>query len=250
VNQKLISLGAGAAAVGAIAVASLVFVGNGQDTTVSALELSDAQVSQIQADLANTPTADQAAYLQKLAGKLGVSVDALTAAIKATNLEILDEKVASGDLTQEQADAARTRIENGDGPLFGIGGPRGHGPGHGPGDDEAVAGFLGVDEATFEAEEQAGKSLATIAADHGKSRDELKAFLTAEEKTELAQAVTDGKLTQAQADEHLAQFTANLDERIDSVRTDKADGPRGGFRGGPPASGAPAPSSGSSTTIN
>jgi len=124
VNQKLISLGAGAAAVGAIAVASLVFVGNGQDTTVSALELSDAQVSQIQADLANTPTADQAAYLQKLAGKLGVSVDALTAAIKATNLEILDEKVASGDLTQEQADAARTRIENGDGPLFGIGGPK------------------------------------------------------------------------------------------------------------------------------
>lgn len=249
-NQKLISIGAGAAAVGAIAVGSLMFVGNGQDTTASALELSDAQVSQIQADLANTPAADQAAYLQKLAGKLGVSVDALTAAIKATNLEILDEKVASGDLTQEQADAARSRIENGDGPLFGFGGPRGHGPGHGPGDDQAVAGFLGIDEATFGTEEQAGKSLATIAADHGKSRDELKAFLTEQEKAELAQAVTDGKLTQAQADEHLAQFSTKLDQRIDSIHAMGDGGPRGGFRGGPPAPGAPAPSSGSSTTTN
>src|SRR5690349_5067278 len=111
-NQKLISLGAGVAAVASIAAGSLVFVGNGQDTTASALSLSDAQVSQLAADVAAQPGAEQAAYLQKLADKLNVSVDTLTAAIKAVNLETIDAKLAAGEITQAQADAAKDRINN------------------------------------------------------------------------------------------------------------------------------------------
>jgi hypothetical protein len=249
-NQKLISLGAGVAAVASIAAGSLVFVGNGQDTTASALSLSDAQVSQLAADVAAQPGAEQAAYLQKLADKLNVSVDTLTAAIKAVNLETIDAKLAAGEITQAQADAAKDRINNSDGVFFGVGpmGDHGRGGPGGPGmmgeDHAALATLLGIDEATLRSEEQAGNSLATIAQNHGKSRDDLKAFLTSQEQAELSQAVTDGKITQAEADTHLQQFSADLDARIDAVHT-PGEGPRGGFggpgRGAPPAAGSTAP---------
>ena len=80
-----------------------------------------------------------------------------------------------------------------------------------------------------------GATLATVAQAHGKSRDELKAFLTDDAKTHLAQEVTEGDITQAQADARLADLTANLDARIDA--TMPAFGGRGhdgmGPMGGP-----------------
>src|SRR5438309_1209075 len=72
---------------------------------------------------------------------------------------------------------------------------------------------------------QSGQTLAQIATEKGKTRDDLKAYLTSQEKTRLAKAVTDGKLTQAQADQRLADLSSRLDEMID--RTGPAGGPRG-----------------------
>ena len=122
-SQKLLSLGVGVVAVASIAAGSLLFA-DGGDTTASALDLSDSQVSQIATTFAATAEEDREAYLQKLATNLNVDLDALKEAIKNTNLQALDEKVADGTITQERADAQRGRIESGES-FFGIGGPAG-----------------------------------------------------------------------------------------------------------------------------
>ena len=234
-SQKLLSLGAGVVAVASIAAGSLLFV-NGSDTSASALGLSDSQVSQIATTLAATPEEDREAYLQKLATNLGVDLAKLKEAIKNTNLQTLDEKVADGSITQERADAQRARIEAGE-MSFGIGGPGGrHGRTGGPGgfgihgSPEELATFFGLDAATLRTELQT-KSLATIASEQGKSVDELKTFLTTQFTESLAQAVADGRITQAQADEKSAAFTAGLDERIAEIHAKGARGPRGGMPG-------------------
>ena len=92
---------------------------------------------------------------------------------------------------------------NGTEPEHGPGGPGGHGFGHGPGGDEftAAASYLGLTESALATQLQAGKTLAQVAdATSGKSAAGLVAALVAAEKTEIAAAVTAGRLTQAQAD--------------------------------------------------
>lgn len=111
----------------------------------------------------------------------------------------------------------------------------GHGHGHHRGgikgvDKAELATFLGVDEATLKTSLQGGASLASIAADAGKSRDELIAFLTSSVTASLSEKVAAGDITQAQADERLAKFTENVDEMIDKVRVPgekPMKGPRG-----------------------
>ena len=82
--------------------------------------------------------------LAELAEQQGVAVDDVVDVLTAPLVERLDEKVAAGDITQEQADEklaeVEERIESGEAPGrrgFGRGsGPRG--PGFGPPADEAV----------------------------------------------------------------------------------------------------------------
>lgn len=242
-NQKLISLGAGMAAIASIAGGTL-FALSSTSGSSSALGLSDSELNTIATNVAATPEADRDAYLTKLAANLGVDVDKLKAAIKTTNLQVLDEKVADGTIPQDRADEMRSRIESGNSFFFGMGGKGGPGGHGGPGMDgpgmrlnaEELANFLGIDAATLRTE-QATKSLATIAGEHGKSRDQLKAFLSAQLSESLAQAVTSGKLTQAQADAKLADEQAEMDAEIDEIHTAGDHGPRGGMT--PPRGAAP-----------
>lgn len=251
-NQKLISIGAGMAAIASIAGGSL-FALSSTSGSSSALGLSDSELNVIATNVAATPEEDRDAYIAKLAANLGVDVDKLKAAIQTTNLQVLDEKVADGSIPQDRADEMRGRIESGDSFFFGVGGkggPGGHGMGGpgagGPGmgkpgmgvNAEELSSFLGIDAATLRTEQEA-KSLATIATEHGKTRDQLKEFLTTSARASLAQGVTDGKITQAQADERLADFSANLDAEIDEVHTHTPGerGPRGGMT--PPNGTAP-----------
>ncbi len=177
-------------------------------------------------------------FLSRVAQKLGIDTPTLQNAVKSAKSDEIDARVASGDLTQAQADALKQRIANApaDAPFFG-GGFGGHG-GHmgrgGFGDPSKLASFLGVTPEQLRTELDAnGATLATVAQAHGKGRDELKAFLTDDAKTHLAQEVTDGRITQAQADARLAELTANLDARIDStVPVGRGHGPDGmGGRG-------------------
>jgi hypothetical protein len=99
---------------------------------------------------------------------------------------------------------------------------------HGPGDElDAASSYLGTTAASLLTQLQAGKTLAQVAtATNGKSTAGLIAALVAAEKTEIAAAVTSGKLTQAQAD----QITPTLTQRFtDLVNGGHPEGGPGGF---------------------
>ncbi len=71
----------------------------------------------------DTPAAEQQAerrdqFLERVAEKLGITVEELQSAIQAAALDVVDEALASGRITQEQADKAKERIESGEG--FGL----------------------------------------------------------------------------------------------------------------------------------
>jgi hypothetical protein len=110
---------------------------------------------------------------------------------------------------------------------------------HGPGDElSAAASYLGTTAASLLTQLQAGKTLAQVAAaTNGKSTDGLIAALVAAEKTEIAAAVTAGKLTQAQADQITPTLTQRLTDLVNGVHP--TGGPRGpgGFGHGGPGGG-------------
>lgn len=243
-SPKLVAIGAGVASFAAILGGGAIVHAQGASAqgNVSGYvaQTNPGQPTQATPPSAADRQAEMDAYLQKLAANLGIDVTKLTDALKQTAKDRVAADLAAGKITQAQADAANTRIDSGDflfGPMGGRhGGPGGEGRHGGRMDEAALTSFLGIDQATLRTERQAGKSLATIASDHGKSRDELKAFLTDQEKTEVAAAVTNGAMTQAQADAHLQQFTANLDKMIDSTGGPHGmggHGPRGGQDGAP-----------------
>ena len=84
---------------------------------------------------------------------------------------------------------------------------------------DAAATYIGVTTAELRTQLEAGKSLATIATDNGKTADGLKAALTTAAKKDLDAAVTAGRLTQAQEDKILAALPARLDDEINEVHT-------------------------------
>src|SRR4051812_21727381 len=120
--------------------------------------------------------AEQKAFLDDVAGRLHVTTDQLTAALKGAAADRIDAAVKAGKLTQAQGDAAKKAIESGNVPALGFGrGPGGPGgPGHpGPGGPrgfggpfEAVDGassYLGLTDQQLRDKLQSGKSLADIA---------------------------------------------------------------------------------------
>ncbi len=236
-------LGAAPLAVASIVGGGIVFAGSDNPVT-GALSAITAQQS--------TATND---YVTELAKNLGVSEQSLRDAIKKTDLSFLDKAVAEGKLTRERADEIRVKIESGEKSFAGLhgferGGKGGPGGGHGGPDGAGMhaggadlAAFLGITEDALRTEMTSGKTLAQVAETHGKTRDQLKAFLTAEQKEHLAEAVAAGKLTQAQADQKLAEMAARLDEMIDSTKPAGGPGARGGRMPGGMTPGGMAPGS-------
>jgi hypothetical protein len=173
------------------------------------------------------------AFLDAVAIELGISSERLAEATKAAAVDEVDAQLKAGTITQAQAEAMKERIQSSDGVGLGFGpgfgGPHdGHG---GPGGhlDDAAA-FLGLTTDALVTQLQDGKTLGEVARAAGKSVDGLKAALLASERAELAEAVADGRLTQAQADEILA----GADERLDDLIAGTM--PQHGHRGfGPPA---------------
>jgi uncharacterized protein YidB (DUF937 family) len=197
--------------------------------------------------MAQTPPAGTSGtgttFLERVAAKLGIDVGTVRDAVTSSASDEIDARVASGDLTQAQADQMKLRIANAPDSALDIGrgfGGRGHGPG-GPGfvNRDKVAEFLGVTPAELRTELDADSAtLATVAAAHGKSRDELKAFIESQAKTDLAQAVTDGKLTQAQADTRLSELEQELDTIVDRTGRPPFGGQHGGDGSAPMPLGA------------
>src|SRR4051812_35613641 len=186
--------------------------------------------------------AQQKAFLDDVAGRLHVTTDQLTAAIKGAAEDQIDAAVKAGKLTQAQGDEAKKRIESANGPLLGLG-PLG-GPGHGPGGPgpggpgprggfggafgglDGAASYLGLTEQQLRDKLMSGQSLADIAkATNGKTVDGLKAAIKDSLTKRLDQAVKDGHLTSAQRDKIVNELSSHLDDIVNN--TPPQGGPRG-----------------------
>jgi predicted DNA-binding protein YlxM (UPF0122 family) len=74
--------------------------------------------------------------------------------------------------------------------------------------------LLNIDEATLHTELKAGKSLAAIGEAKGISKQQIIDLLVKQDAERLAKAVTDGKITQAQADERKAKQLEMITKRV------------------------------------
>jgi hypothetical protein len=154
------------------------------------------------------------AVIDDAAKQLGVEPSALGNALKTALKHRIDAAVAAGRLTKEQGDELKARIDAGDVPLFGgfhhpLLGPLGHLL-----QLDAAADYLGLSEAQLRDELEAGKTLAQIARDRGKSVDGLVDAMSAEVKEHLDAAVAAGRLTRAEADSILADVKQRISDRV------------------------------------
>src|SRR5262249_52852998 len=133
------------------------------------------------------------AFLGALASKLGKSADEVRTAVVAAQKELVDQAVAAGRLTPEQAARLQPRIEQAGG-RGALRGPalKGKTPGAAQPLRQAVSGlanFLKITPRQLGQELRSGKSLAQVALDHGKTRDELKQYITGQATSRLDELV-------------------------------------------------------------
>jgi polyhydroxyalkanoate synthesis regulator phasin len=181
-----------------------------------------------------SPSEESQAVVNDAAAQLGVQPQALSAALKKALENRIDAAVADGRLTKQQGDELKQRIESGQAPLF-AGPGRGfgdHGPfGHHLGDLDAAASYLGLTEDQLRTELQSGKTLADVAKAQNKSVDGLVDALVADAKKHLDDAVADGRLTNAQEAQILADLKQRITDRVNGKLPQFNDRP--GFRPAP-----------------
>ena len=178
-----------------------------------------------------------ATFLAKVAEKLGVSEDKLNTAVQEAQTEMIDEAVAQGRLTEEQAAQMKEGIAGGDF-LFPFGGRDGGWPA-GAGIPEAAAQVLGMTQDQVMQELRDGSSLAELAAAHGMSTEDFQAALLTQVRSQLDAQVADGKLTQDQADQEYQRIQDNIDSIVSGEAGLGGLGGPGGPGHGPPPEAAP-----------
>ena len=141
--------------------------------------------------------------------------------------DALAKLVTDGTITQAQSDAVAKALADAM-PARGEGGPGGmrKGGGIGRGSEiSVVATALGMTDADLRTALQGGQTIAQVAADKGVAIDTVTAALKADLQTRLATAVTDGKMTQAQADQILADVLRYSAEEIEAIKASGATEP-------------------------
>ncbi len=200
-----------------------------------------------------------------LAGTLGTAVlvspalastgSPTPAPSKVSELQkVLEGLVSNGTLNQTQADKVAATLKQARKEHREHHHRRGHArDGLRPLGPEAVAKAIGITVPQLRTELKAGVSVTSVAKAHGVDRGTLVSKLVADAEARLAKAVTDGKLTQAQADQRKASLPDRIGKEVDRIhqpRPDKAARPAPGGPaaarpsmdlGGAPDMGAPAP---------
>ena len=185
---------------------------------------------------------EQQAILNDAAEELGVEPSALSQALEHAVAARIDAAVADGELTQEQADALKQRLEAEGVGIFGFGPPGGlHGGPHAGlhAGLDAAAQYLGLTEAELHEQLESGQTLSEIAAEQGKTVEGLEQALIDAAKEDIAAAVEAGRLTQAQADEILSDLPDRIDDVVNGTFPPGGPGRHGPWDGGPPPPGAP-----------
>jgi lipoate-protein ligase A len=154
-------------------------------------------------------------FVAETAERLGVTPEELTTAMTEARVEIIDEAVAEGSLTEEQAAKLKERIEE-YGPLLVMG--RGHRA------DKALchgarlvvgaaADVLGKEPAEVAEALRSGESLAEQAEAQGMNVEDFKAALLEAIEAKLQTKVDEGTITQEQAD----RIFEGIEEHIDRI---------------------------------
>jgi polyhydroxyalkanoate synthesis regulator phasin len=160
-------------------------------------------------------------YLEALAEQLGVSVEELQTAQEEARNQVIDDAVASGRITEEQAERLRD-AEFGDirrGFAMGLK--------HAIGNVfETAAEILGLTTDEVREGLADGKSLADLAEEQGVT--DLESQLVAELTADIEAKVADGSITQDQAD----RLLENLEERVSNLVDHEGGKFRGRFGGG------------------
>lgn len=214
-------------AAGTLAIASLAGIGAG--VTLSFPGISNASTTTITAETTTDGTATD-----------GTATPAARPDRGAIVTDALAKLVTAGTITQAQADAVSAALQEAM-PARGGGGPRGEAGMRGGGHLEVAATALGITADELRTELQAGSSIAQVAEAKGVSIDTVKAALKADLESRLAQAVTDGKITQAQADERLGDADTHVQAEVDQVGLPAGKGGHGGRGGHGPMGRADAP---------
>ena len=167
--------------------------------------------AQLRAELRSGKTLAQIAVAQ------GKAVSGLEAAIYADVQAHLDKAVAAGRLSAAQEQTILTRLKGRlddivNHAFSGVGRPVR------PRLGGAVATYLGMTPAQLQTELRAGKSLAQIATEHGKTVAGLKSAILAAVKTRLDKAVASGRLSAAQEQTILDRLSAHLDQLVNRTR--------------------------------
>jgi len=174
-------------------------------------------------------SANSDSFISKVAALVGIDQTKLKTAISTVSKDQIAQDVKDGKITQAQADKMIANIDSGKSPIGGMGVMRGGRDGMmGAGMKQImtdVAKFLGTDEASLRTLQESGKTLKQIAIDKGKSVDNLTKLLKTDFEKNLATAVTDGKITQTEADKIKANEDKMLDRILNQTRPTRGEKP-------------------------
>ncbi len=87
--------------------------------------------------------------------------------------------------------------------------------------DTDITNFIGVTVDDLRIARESGKSLATIATEHGKTEDALIQFIISKETANLDTLLKDGKVTQAQYDNAVKYMATRIKEMVERTETGK-----------------------------
>ncbi len=162
-------------------------------------------------------------FVQRVADNLGVTTDALKGAVKDAQLAGVDDALAAGRITDDQATKLRDKINSSEG--LGLRALIKHHDRKQERRGEIRRAFVetaaeSIGNTPDELREQlaAGASIADVAASNGASVDDVKADILAAASTKLDAAVANGRLTQTRADEMLQKLTDNIDDILAKQR--------------------------------
>ncbi len=175
-----------------------------------------------------------------IAKEKNVELSTIVDAVVAERQTTLATAVTDGRLTQEQADAQIVLLKANLNTLFTqkMDQQPGNRPGFGQRGSavlDVIAKALGVDAATLQTDLQSGKTIADIAKEKNVELSTVVDAVVADRQTNIAAAVTDGRLTQEQADAQIALLKADLNasftQKMDANGRGGFGGPMGGMGG-------------------
>lgn len=210
-----------------VGIAALVALVGG--ATVGAVALA-------QDDGTGEPFDFQTRFREALAGILGISVEEYDSAVEQAQSQVVDEAVAEGWLTEDQAEMMRWRLEQA--PAAGMRGfDKGlKAPMGGPGMARLGEDLLSVaaDQLDMTLTElmdalQGGSTIAGLAEEAGvETQTIVDAYLDGV-REDVAEAVSEGNMTQVQADYYLERLETRVTDQLDNTWQ---DGLRDGGRHG------------------